>query len=116
MCLCPLVPDALLGNAVPEAPLRKTEGNKSLHQRSPLFETTAFFPHLEQSSGDGIPRRILGTRGNKPLMNHAVAAEWDAMVLEKVTEQIAIREVVRGSFQTLITTVPRGNALVYALA
>ena len=29
---------------------------------------------------------------NKPLMNHAVAPEWDAMVLAKVKEQIANRK------------------------
>lgn len=29
---------------------------------------------------------------NKPLMNHAVAPEWDAMVLERVKEQIANRK------------------------
>lgn len=29
---------------------------------------------------------------NKPLMNHAVAPEWESMVLEKVTEQIANRK------------------------
>jgi hypothetical protein len=49
-------------------------------------------PTSEQSSGDGIPRRSLGTRGNKPLMNHAVAPDWDAMVLAKVKAQIANRK------------------------